>query len=245
MLWLRNIPIAHRGLHDKNTPENSLSAFKKAIEAGYAIEIDVHLSSDGELMVFHDFNLKRMTGVDEDITSVSAEFSKSLKLFGSDETIPTFDEVLALIDTKVPLLIEIKNEKAVGALESKLNEVLQNYKGEFAVQAFNPFVLAWFAKNAPQITRGQLSGRFEDTTLPFYKKFLLGNLLLNGVSKPHFIAYESQHLPNLAVSFAKLLKKPILAWTVKSQENSEYALRHADNIIFEAIQPTIIYKSMT
>ena len=237
MKWLLTQPIAHRGLHDNESPENSLSAFLKAIEAGYAIEIDVHLSSDGELMVFHDENLKRMTGVDKSILKESKEFICSLTLLDTQEHIPSLDEVLDLIDSKVPLLIEIKNEGKVGELESALFKQLQSYPGEIAVQSFNPFSLGWFAKNAGHITRGQLSGRFENTTLPFYKKFLLGNLFLNGISKPHFIAYELQHLPTLAVSLGKLRKKPVLAWTVDTNKKVDTARSYADNIIFENIRP--------
>lgn len=237
MQWLRNTPIAHRGLHDEVSPENSLSAFTKAIEAGYAIELDVHLSRDGVVMVFHDYSLERMSGFQGDIRRLDSSFLSSLVLLKSKENIPTLQEVLALINAEVPLLIEIKNEGKVGELESALFDALKEYKGKVAVQSFNPFSIAWFAKNAEHIPRGQLSGGFENTTLPYYKKFLLKNLLLNGFSKPHFIAYEVEFLPKLAVRVARLMKKPILAWTVRNEKSREYAKKYSDNIIFEAFRP--------
>jgi len=235
MEWIQTRPIAHRGLHDEVHPENSLGAFQNAINAGYAIEIDVHLSSDGVLMVFHDYLLERMTGFRGDIRKLDSNFTNSLTLLDTQEHIPTLQEVLTLIDGDVPLLVEIKNEGNVGELESKLYEALQEYKGDFAVQSFNPFSLHWFAKNAGSIPRGQLSGGFEDTTLPYYKKFLLRNLLLNGFSKPHFIAYEVKHIPNLPSRVAKFMKKPLLAWTVRDEK--EHIQKHAQNIIFEAWRP--------
>lgn len=237
MQWLRQIPIAHRGLHDEQSPENSLSAFTKAKEAGYAIELDVHLSSDGVLMVFHDFTLERMTRFYGDIRRLASSFLRSLVLLNTQESIPTLQEVMKLVDRKVPLLIEIKNEGKVGELEGKLLKAIRDYKGRVAVQSFNPFSVAWFAKNAVDIPRGQLSGSFKDTNFPFYKKFLYQNLLMNGVSKPHFIAYEAEYLPNLAVKVSRMMHKTILAWTVRSAKEREDVLQYADNIIFEAFLP--------
>lgn len=237
MQWLRNTPIAHRGLHDALSPENSLSAFAKAKEAGYAIELDVHLSSDGVLIVFHDFTLERMTKFHGDIRRLASSFLCSLVIGDTQENIPTLLEVLRLINGAVPLLIEIKNEGEVGELEATLLNTIRGYKGRVAVQSFNPFSVGWFAKNAADIPRGQLSGNFEDTTFPFYKKFLYQNLLMNGVSKPHFIAYEASSLPNLAVKVSKMMKKIVLAWTIRNEQERENALKYADNIIFEAFLP--------
>lgn len=241
MEWIKSTPIAHRGLHDEFSPENSLAAFNKAIEAGYAIELDVHLSSDGVLMVFHDYTLGRMTGCKGDIRKLHSAFTNSLTLLESEEHIPTFSEVLSLVEGKVPLLIEIKNEGKVGDLESTLFAALKEYRGDVAVQSFNPFSIAWFAKNAVEIPRGQLSGGFEDTTLAWYKKFLLSNLLLNGVSKPHFIAYESQKIPNLATGLARLKKIPLLAWTLRDEEEQQRVEKHVDNVIFEGFKPHYLH----
>ncbi|HIT62490.1 MAG TPA: glycerophosphodiester phosphodiesterase, partial [Candidatus Caccovivens faecavium] len=139
--WLVETPIAHRGLHDKVSPENSLSAFEKAVENGYAIELDVQLLADDTVVVFHDESLSRMTGNDGYIKFLNKEDLKVLKLGNSKEHIPTFEEVLKLVNGRTPLLIEIKNQFKVGKLEQKVIALLKDYKGEYAVQSFNPFSL--------------------------------------------------------------------------------------------------------
>ena len=126
--WLVETPIAHRGLHDKNTPENSLSAFAKAVEKGYAIELDVQLLADGTIVVFHDDSLARMTGNDGYIKYLNKDDLKALKLKGSKETIPTFEEALKVIDGRVPVLIEIKNQYKVGKLEQETFRHIQTFQ---------------------------------------------------------------------------------------------------------------------
>lgn len=243
MEWLKNTPIAHRGLHDADAPENSLLAFQKAMEAGYAIELDVHLSYDGEVVVMHDENLQRMTGVDGEIAQLHLSEIQKHKLLKSDEGVPTLKEVFDLVDGRVPLLIEIKNEGRVGGVESALSALLKTYKGEVAIQSFNPFVLQWFANNAPHIIRGQLSGSFSDVKLAWHKKFLLKNLLLNGISKPHFIAYELDCLGNYMVQKQRK-DMPLLGWTVRSDEEMSTVLSRADNIIFELFLPSLEDKKL-
>ena len=142
--WLVETPIAHRGYWGKNAPENSLSAFSKAIEKGYAIELDVQLLADNTVVVFHDESLARMTGNDGYLKYLNKEDLKALTLKGSKEKIPTLKEVLALVDGKVPLLIEIKNKHKVGNLEQAVLEELKSYNGEFAVQSFNPYSLSYW-----------------------------------------------------------------------------------------------------
>ncbi len=139
--WLFFAPTAHRGLHHgKDIPENSLTAFYLAIKNNYPIELDVHLTKDKKLVVFHDDNLFRVTGKNADIRDSMYDDIKDLKLYDSDETIPLFSEVLKLVDGKVPLLIEIKQQKQKGIEKAVLDE-LKNYSGEFAIQSFDPFVL--------------------------------------------------------------------------------------------------------
>ena len=238
MFWYENRPIAHRGLHDNvAVPENSLLAFKMAVEEKIPFEFDVHLSSDGKLVVLHDHNLKRLTGIDAEVESSTATFITSQKLMGTDENIPYLDDVLMLVNGSVPLLIEIKNEGKVGALEEKLLAVLKEYKGEFAIQSFNPFALSYVAKNAPKIKRGQLSGSFRGENLPFYVKFILSNMFLNILSKPHFIAYEMTHLNRLSVKLHRFFKIPILAWTLEKKEDVLGVVKYSDNIIFKFFRP--------
>jgi len=238
MFWYENRPIAHRGLHDNvNIPENSMAAFSAAIEANIPFEFDVHLTSDGHLVVLHDHNLERLTGVNADVENSTASFITTQKLMNTQETIPLLSDVLSLVDGTVPILVEIKNEGKVGALEEKLLEVLKEYKGEFAIQSFNPFALSFVAKNAPEIKRGQLSGSFKGENLPFYVKFLLSNMILNIKSKPHFIAYEMTHLNKLSVKLHRFFKVPVLAWTLEKEEEVALVKKDSDNIIFKFFKP--------
>lgn len=236
--WLVQTPIAHRGLHDKTHPENSLGAFARAIEEGYPIELDVQMISDGTVVVFHDDSLSRLTNNDGYIKFLTKSDLEILKLGGSKEKIPTFEEVLKFVDGRVPLLIEIKNSSKVGLLEKNVLELLKDYKGPIAIQSFNPYVLEYFYKHAPHITRGQLAGYFKGDKLSFFKKFALKRMMLNKkISHPDFISYEANRLPNRFVRKYKTL--PLLAWTVRSQSEYLKVVKYCDNIIFEGFTPTI------
>ena len=236
--WLVETPIAHRGLHDKSHPENSMSSFAQAIEAGYAIELDIQMISDGTIVVFHDESLSRLTDNDGYIKFLNKSDLDILKLTGTKEKIPTLEEVLDFVDGKVPLLIEIKNQDKVGELEKNTIELLKNYKGEYAIQSFNPYVLEYFYKHAPEIPRGQLAGYFKEDKLSFFKKYALKRMLLNKkISHPDFISYEARHLPNRFVRKYKVL--PLLAWTVKSQSEYMKVVKYCDNVIFEGFEPKI------
>lgn len=232
--WINNKKIAHRGLHDnKDVIENSISAFKLTIKEDENIELDVQKTKDNVIVVYHDYNLLRLTGVDKELKDLTYDELKNLKLLNTEEYIPTLKEVLELVNGKVGILIEIKNEGEAGFLEAILAKELKNYKGDFAIQAFNPFVLEWFKLNANDIKRGQLAGGYEDSNLKTYEKFLLGNLLLNFKAKPNFIAYKLEELPKGIVT--KLRKKgvPILAWC-GILENDEILEKDLyDNIIYE------------
>ncbi len=235
--WLVERCIAHRGLHNDEFPENSLGAFQNAIVNGYPIELDVHIISDETLVVFHDDSLSRMTGKDGYLKNLTKSDLENYHLADTEYTIPTFEEVLTLIDGKVPLLIEVKNTNKVGALETKLLEMLRAYKGEYAIESFNPYVLEWFKKNAPDILRGQLAGFFKGEKLAFIKRFALKRMVLNKIAKPDFIAYEASRLPNRFVKKYKSL--PLIAWTVRSQKEYMKVVQYCDNVIFENFEPKI------
>ena len=235
--WLVERCIAHRGLHNDEFPENSLGAFQNAINNGYPIELDVHIISDGTLVVFHDDSLSRMTGKDGYLKNLTKSDLENYHLADTEYTIPTFEEVLTLIDGKVPLLIEVKNTNKVGALETKLLEMLRAYKGEYAIESFNPYVLEWFKNNAPDILRGQLAGFFKGEKLAFIKRFALKRMVLNKIAKPDFIAYEASRLPNRFVRKYKSL--PLIAWTVRSQKEYMKVVQYCDNVIFENFEPKI------
>lgn len=234
--WILEKPIAHRGLHDEFHPENSLSAFQKAIDNGYAIECDLHLIQDGTVVVIHDDNTARTTSQDKYVSSLTKEDLKEIKLNGSEEHIPTLNEVLELVDGKTPILLEIKNNGKVGELESAVWNVLKDYKGEFAIESFNPYVLKWFKENAPEVIRGQLASKLKGIKFPFFKKVALKKMLLNKITEPDFIAYNLEDLPYKSVTKSGL---PVVSWTIRSQEEYIKAIQISDNVIFEGFEPKI------
>lgn len=236
--WLVETPIAHRGYHTKNIPENSLSAFSKAIEKGYAIEFDVKMLADGTLVVFHDESLARMTGNDGYVKYLHKEDLKALTLKGSKEHIPTLQEVLDFVDGRVPLLIEVKHYFKPGKFEHNLIEMLKKYKGEFAVQSYNPYVLGYLKEHAPNILRGQLFGYYKGEPLSWIKKAFLRSMRFNKkVSEPHFINYDASSLPNRYVRRYKHL--PLIANVVRSKEEYMKVVKYCDNIVFEKFDPEI------
>lgn len=234
--WLFSRPIAHRGLHCADAPENSIAAFARAIENGYAIELDVRPIDDGTIVVFHDDKLTRMTDRDGYVCNLTASDLNEIRLNGSDEHIPTFKEVLDFVAGRTPILIEIKNEGKVGALEQATLELLNGYNGEYAIQSFNPYSVEYFKKNAPQIVRGQLSCFFTGSDISAIKRYFLKRLKLNKIASPDFVSYCFEDLPNKYVTKTKL---PVLAWTVRSNAEMEKVLPYCDNIIFESFIPVL------
>jgi glycerophosphoryl diester phosphodiesterase len=236
MDWIKQSPIAHRGLHrGRQIPENSLAAFEAAMAANHPIELDIQPLADGHVAVFHDKTLERLTGQPGYIAEQTLDSLPNFRLFDSDQTIPSLAETLALIRGQVPVLVEIKNEGKVGPLESALYETLQGYKGEVAIQSFNPFSLRWFKQNAPTIPRGQLAGDFKQEPLPWYNKLLLSNLLMNWASDPQFIAYDLRALPSLPTTLNRqLFQTTLITWTVRTAAERDRAEEVADNYIFDA-----------
>ena len=148
--------MAHRGLYSKDAPENSLKAFAHAVDAGYGIELDVRMTRDGHVVVFHDRDLKRMTGVNGRIEDKTLRDVRRLHLNNTNERIPLLSQVLRLVDGKVPIILELKRGKGYKRLCIQTLRQIQGYKGELCVESFDPFIVRWFKKNAPQIFRGQL-----------------------------------------------------------------------------------------
>lgn len=240
--WIVKHKIAHRGLHNDVYPENSRGAFENAIEHGFAIELDIHRISTGELVVIHDHTLDRTTNKSGKVESLRFDEIGDIVLKGTKETLPTLKEVFAIVDGKVPLMLEIKNLGKVGKLESTLYEMLKSYKGEVAVQSFNPLSLKWFKENAPEIIRGQLSGYFKgDKSISFLTKFILKRMMLNkSASAPHFINYNIDNIPNKYINKYKNI--PLLAYTIKSEAELKNAKENnVANIIFEHFIPNDIY----
>ena len=237
--WIKETPIAHRGVHTKDIPENSLSAFENALKNNYAIELDVQFTKDKEVVVFHDENLKRMTNDTRNIEDVNYDELKNLRLGNTNEIIPTLEEVLELVDSKVAILIEIKDCKDYIELSEKTYEILKGYEGNYAIQSFNPFILEWYKNNASEVIRGQLSGTFTEgsESLNSFEKFVLKNMLLNFKSKPNYIGYELEGIPKSKLESLRKKGVPIIVWTVKNKEDMEKAYKYSDKITFEKFLP--------
>ena len=236
----KNKMYAHRGLHNGERAENSMSAFKAAVEKGYGIELDIRLSKDGQLVVFHDDTLGRVCGVEGKVIDFTAEELATFSLNGTSDGVPLFSDVLALIDGKVPLLVEIKEDPGNSAVSLAACEMLRGYKGPYIIESFNPLSLRTVKKNMPKIPRGILSHRYyeyEQYRKPLY--FLLQTLLLNFLCRPAFIAYDHRHADSLALRFIRsFFGVPTLAWTVRSaEEEHEARKRGFDGIIFENYLP--------
>lgn len=232
---------AHRGLHDNagEAPENSLSAFGKAVKAGYGIEMDVQLTKDKVPVVFHDFTLERACGKDGKVCEYTWAELKEFRLFGSNQTIPRFEEVLAVVKGKVPLIIELKVEWTDIDVCAVADALLREYKGVYCIESFNPMVLLWYRRNHNEVVRGQLADGFIKT-----KQFhgilyvFLQNLLLNGATKPDFVAYNHQYAGNFSRRIChRLYRNLAVAWTIKSQEELERARKKFDLFIFDSFIP--------
>lgn len=226
--WLYNTPIAHRGLWGGEIVENSLKAYENAVNNGYPIEIDLFKTSDGKLVSFHDNTLARMTGAEGIVFEKTLSELKKLTLVGSNESIPTFKEVLNVVNGKVPLLIEIKKQPDKKIVESVLGE-LKDYKGEYAIQSFNPFYMLKVKKLAPNIIRGVL-GTINASMHPFIIKHLPFNFLI----KPDFISY---YYGGLKYIKKKAKKCGLITWTVTNQDIANESKQYAQNIIFENFIP--------
>ncbi len=231
----KNVKYAHRGLHNEERAENTLSAFRSAVEMGYGIELDVRLSSDGELVVFHDDDLKRAANIDKRVDSLTAKELSELKLFGLDEGVPTLKEVLELVDGKIPLLVEIKEDKGNRRVSDKTAQVLKDYKGPLLIESFNPMSLARIKKQMPNTLRGLLSERFfKDKRFRKPMYFVLEHLLFNVVCRPAFIAYYHTDYKNNSFKLCRALGAGTVAWTVNSKEEEEAALKNGfTSVIFE------------
>lgn len=243
--WIRKLPIAHRGLHatHKGIIENSMSAFEAAVAHGYAIELDVQVTSDGDAVVFHDERLERLTESSGKVRRRTSDELSTIPLSGTNETIPTLKSVFDMVQGRVPILVEIKNPtRKVGKLEGRVADLLSSYAGEAAVQSFNPLTLQWFHKNAPQISRGLLASDYRNVTqvnMSRRARFIMSNLLLSPLGRPNFIGYDVDALPAFAPALMRKVGFPLLAWTVRTDKQRVTSARHADNIIFEGFEAPI------
>lgn len=232
---------AHRGLYtkDQSIPENSLAAFAEAIDRGYGIELDINITADGKVVVFHDDDLKRMCGVDKAVNDCSwAELSK-FRLAGTDQGIPLFSEVLELVSGSVPLIVELKTNPRNNELCTRACELLDGYKGPYCIESFNPFIVRWFRKYRPDVVRGQLAGGPGlYKSLPFYQRFLLSQLLMNFLGRPDFVAYRHEDSgKKLRLRLFKRLGGRLVAWTLREPNDYKLCRGRFDTVIFEFFDP--------
>ena len=225
--------IAHRGYHNnkKGIPENSVLAFKKAIDNNYLIELDVRLTKDKKLVVFHDDNLKRVCGVNKRVKDLTYRELLKYNLFDTTQKVPLFSDVIKLVNGRVPILIETKYHNRYGILEKILINELSNYKGLYAIQSFYPMSLLWLKRNTKHIPIGLLSSNFKND-LNQLKSIIGKTLILDLFFKTDFISYDIKGLPNNYLSY-KRDKKKIVIWTIKNKKDYDLARQYTDALICE------------
>lgn len=229
-------PVAHRGLwRPDGAPENSLAAFQAACAAGYGIELDVHLSADGEAMVFHDNSLERMTGQPGRLRDHTAADLQAMRLKDTDETIPTLLETLAVIGHRAMVHVELKTHWGeVGPLEQRVHEVIADHAGPLCVIGFNPYSHAWFADRYPGVLRGLDSFSYRGVKhLDEAERQAYARLEQVPIARPHFLALGLDCLPSAEADAYRAQGMPVVAWTVREPAQWEAVKAHCDNLIFE------------
>ena len=236
----RGMNFAHRGLHsrDHSVPENSIPAFRLAAREGYGVELDVHLSRDGQVVVFHDDTLERVCGVSGRVEDYTFQELQQFRLSGTEERIPLFSEVLEVIRGRGPIILELKDGPNNRELCRKTLALLDNYRGSVCIESFNPLMVAWFRFHAGDLVRGQLAmpakgyGKMKKP-LPF----ILSHCLMNFIARPQFIAYQIGPQP-LTVKLAQWLGAMKVGWTSHEPRNE----KGRDAVIFEFYKPEVSFK---
>ncbi len=238
---------AHRGLYDNDAgvPENSLAAFEAAMQHGYGCELDVQFTRDKQLIVFHDNDFLRTSGVATAVWDMDYDEMRALPLFGTDQYTPLFAEVLDVVAGRGPLIVEIKAEGRDQAWYDELcaatMALLRDYDGDYCVESFHPMVVRWFRFHAPDAVRGQLvNGRRSSPNLPFLLAFSIEQLWSNMLTRPHFIAYNERDR-NRALRIVQRLGAMTVMWTVKTPERHAELAKVEDAIIFERYMPAAVY----
>ena len=240
--WIKENYIAHRGFHslDKSIPENSLLAIKKAIDYNYSIEMDVNVTKDGQVVVFHDINLKRLCNKNINLSEANYDVIKNFHLLNTNEKIPLLKDVLTLVKGRVPLLIELKPKGNNKLLCEAFTKAIKNYKGKFAIHSFSPKIVYWFRKNHPEIIRGQVTEYFkDDLKMNRFIKYLMRKMTFNIFTKPDFINYGIKDLPNKYAD--KIYKKGMTVISYCARNKSEFNMvrKHYNNAVFEFFRPEI------
>lgn len=226
--------IAHRGIHDKITPENSLSSFKRAIKKNIPIELDVHILKDNTVIVFHDDNLKRMTGVNKEVKNCTYEEIKDLFLKGTYDKIPKLSEVLELVSGKVKILIELKCDVKNHLLEDKVLEITKNYSGEILFKSFSLNAVKYMKKNTNRSV-GLLIGNVDKKIKSKLIRFLIKRINYNIFLKPDFISCDYNIINQANIRWFKNKNKPIFVWTIKNIIDYNNLKNRCDYLIVEKI----------
>lgn len=237
---LKGWSYAHRGLHRESVPENSMAAFRAALEGGYGIELDVHLLKDGNLAIMHDSDLLRTTGCAGKIEELTTAELSNYHLDGTEETIPTFRQVLDLYSGKAPLVVELKvSDGNYAALTDTACKMLEGYQGVYCLESFDPRCLLWLKKHRPQLIRGQLTENYFVTKnkLPFILKLILSKNLGNFLTKPDFVAYRYRDRKSTLSNRLCMNRMTGVSWTVTSQEEFDTAVKEGWVPIFEGFCP--------
>lgn len=248
MTGLMGYDYAHRGYWntnepgEQNRPENSLAGFRAAVEKNFGIELDVHLTKDGHLVVHHDDSLKRLTGVDIHIADSTLAEVRACKL-PNGEPIPTYDEVLDAVAGRIPMVVEVKTEKGNhAALCKAVYERMQRYDGPWCLESFDPKAVHWFRLHAPEIIRGQLAydSAFKGKNFhEFMRNLWMASMLQNFASRPDFIAFGAGTVKwhSLPIHILRIMKPWFVAWTVRSQADMDKYRKNWDLQIFEKFEP--------
>lgn len=241
MAELKKWRYAHRGLHDDEKPENSMAAFRAALEGGFGIELDVHLLADGNLAVLHDSSLQRVTGCDGVIEELTTEQLSEYHLNGTGETIPEFRQVLELFAGKAPLIVELKTHNGNhAALSEKVCAMMADYQGAYCMESFDPFCVHWLKKNRPDIIRGQLAENalHRDNTYPWIVRVITSFYLENFLTRPDFIAYRYEDRKTLSNYLCRTLWGIAgVSWTIRTKADFDTAVNEGWIPIFERFVP--------
>lgn len=238
--WLKESFIAHRGLHTKDgvIPENSMLAYKNAIEKGYAIELDVNVLKDGTVVAFHDYHLKRLCQDERLLSDLTVDDLSTLKLLNTNEKISTLKEVLDLVSNRVPLLIELKPHGNISLLLKSTMDVLKDYQGKYALFSFHPRVVYLLKKHYPTVIRGQIAESFQDDLkMNKLAKKLMKTMFFNFLTKPDFISYGIRDLPNKKLDRMKQKGITIISYAARNQKEFDFVKRYYHNVVFEYFEP--------
>ena len=241
--WLIERPVAHRGLHGDGLIENTLGAARAAVDGNFAIEVDLQLTADNEVVVFHDEKLDRLTTAAGPLADRTLAELKKISIHGTNERIPALQELLDLVAGRTPLVLELKSDwNGDERLTARVAAVLAGYAGPVACMSFDPQIVMALQKHAPGLPRGIVAERYYDdpewSPLTRARRFKLGNLLHIPQTKPHFVAYYVRDLPAIAPLIAcHILGMKLLTWTVRTDAERRKARRWANQMIFEGFRP--------